>query len=282
MNSSKTVWLTGATGFLGSVIADGLKQSGYEVVGTGSELSVCEEDRLEAFAEEIHPEVIINCAGVKREAATLGNKLHAYEVNAIGARNVALVANTVGALMVQISTDDVFAPNQIAPVNEFDVPTPTSPYGKSKYAGEVMVRDTTPDHLILRASWVYQNGKGRFDRLLKAAANGEKYQSRTDEFAAPASIALYMKYLLKMLEADARGTYHIAPTGKTSRFDFASQILRNAGYDPSQVLVATTNPEDAGDIVLESLMLEMAGAKLPTWEEDLSHYMQLCGLLKGQ
>lgn len=279
MSDSKLVWVTGANGFMGSVISRGLERSGYRVVGTDTELSVTEPERLDAFAAEIQPDIIVNCAGIRRDATTLGNKAHAYEVNALGARNVALAANSVDALMVQISSDDVYASHQEGPVNEFDMPHPDTPYGKSKRAGEFMVRDTTPEHLILRSSWVYEANTGRFKKILDAAKNGEKYGSRTDQYAAPASIALYMKYLLKMLEKDARGTYHITPTGKTNRYDYAAQILKNAGYDPAEVLEPVTDPETAEDIVLESLMLEMAGAKLPTWEEDLRNYMERAGLL---
>lgn len=279
MSDKKLVWVTGADGFMGEAVSSGLETAGYSVVRTGAELSVTEEERLEAFATEVQPGIIVNCAGIRRDATSLSNKAHAYEVNALGARNLALAANQIGALMVQISSDDVYASHQEEPVNEFDMPHPNTPYGKSKRAGEFMVRDTTPDHLILRSSWVYQANSGRMKALLEAAEKGEKYQSRTDQFAAPASIALYMKYLLKMLEKDARGTYHITPTGKTSRYDLATQMLKNAGYDPSSVLEPISDPETAEDIVLESLMLEMAGAHLPTWEEDLYAYMQLENLV---
>ena len=279
MGSKGTVWVTGAKGYMGTAISHGLEMSGYKVVGTDSELSLGEPERLEAFAIEVHPDVIVNCAGIKREATTLHNKALAYEVNALGARNVALVANAIGALMVQVSTDNVYSSHQAEPVNEFDMPHPDTPYGKSKRAGEFMVRDTTPDHLIIRSSWVYEANHGKLKEILDAAKRGAKCEARTDHFTAPASIALYMKYLLKMLDKGARGTYHIAPTGKTSRYDLAVRFLRNAGFDPSAILVPANDPQTAEDIVLESLMLEMAGAHLPTWEEDLHHYMDRAGLL---
>ena len=78
------------------------------MIGTDEELSVCEPERLEAFAEEVQPGIIINCAGIRRDATGLSNRVKAYEVNALGARNVALVANTVGATVVQVSSDDVY------------------------------------------------------------------------------------------------------------------------------------------------------------------------------
>ncbi len=281
MSENKTVWVTGCNGFVGTVMTQGLSKAGYTVVGTDEELLVTEPERLESFAEEVQPDFIINCAGVRRDATTLNNKVHAYEVNALGARNVALTANTVGATMVQISSDDVYGTNVPEPVNEFDMPHANTPYGKSKLAGETMVRTSTPDHLILRTSWLYDSDFGRFKRLLDAAAAGQTYESRTDQFAAPASAEMYIHYVLKMLERGAKGTYHITPTGKTNRFGFASKILELAGYDPTQVLVPVEDSATAEDVVLESLMLEMAGAVLPTWEECLASYMEHKGLLQA-
>lgn len=277
--AGKTVWVTGSTGFMGSTLSKGLARIGYDVVGTGAELSVSEPERLEAFAEEAQPDFIVNCAGIRREATTVNNKVKAYEVNALGAKNVAIAANTVGATIIQISSDDVYGRILDEPVNEFDPPHPDTPYGKSKLAGETMVRNTTPDHLILRSSWVYQSDYGRFKEIMDAAANGEKYEARTDQFASPASIGLYLKYLVRMMEKGAKGTYNITPTGKASRYDFAYKLLELAGYDPTETLVQTQDPSTAEDIVLESLMLEMAGAKLPTWEEGLESYMEYKGLL---
>ena len=161
-----TVWITGAKGFLGAELVKRLSAEGFRVVGTDAELSVGEPERLEAFANELRPDVIVNCAGIPRAATGLGNRIKAYEVNALGARNMALVASTVGAYFVQISTDDVYPTRNREPLNEFDSPHPDTPYGKSKRAGEMMVKDTMPDHLIVRSSWLYHVQGGRMKAVL--------------------------------------------------------------------------------------------------------------------
>ena len=109
MSDNNIVWVTGDQGFVGSVISHRMTKAGFTVIGTDEELSVCEPERLEAFAEEVQPDIIINCAGIRRDATGLSNRVKAYEVNALGARNVALVANTVGATVVQVSSDDVYS-----------------------------------------------------------------------------------------------------------------------------------------------------------------------------
>ena len=280
MSDRSRAWVTGADGFVGTAICARLEAAGFAVVGTGSELSVCEPERLEAFAEEVQPGVVVNCAGIRRDATGLSNRVKAYEVNAIGARNVALAANAIGATIVQVSSDDVYSSKLEEPVNEFDDPHPDTPYGKSKRAGEMMVRNTTPDHIIVRSSWLYHAGGGVLKTLLDAAAAGEKVPARLDQFAAPTSIATYMNFMVKAIEHKATGTFHIASRGRASRYDFAAKVLEIAGYEPGSVLVPQTDPKTAENLVLESLMLEMIGADLPTWEDDLASYMTEVGLAR--
>lgn len=279
MSNKGIVWVTGAGGFIGGEIVKRFQDAGYNVVGTDSELSVSEEERLEAFAEEIQPDIVVNCAGIRREATTLSTRVKAYEVNALGARNVALAANAVGATIVQVSSDDVYSSKLDEPVNEFDSPNPNTPYGKSKRAGETMVRNTTDKHLIVRSSWIYHAESGQMHAVLAAAREGRKIEMRTDQFAAPTSVALYVDMIIRALEKDAKGTFHIVSRGSTSRYGFASKILEYAGYDPDAVLIPTEDRRTAENVVLESMMLDMAGVEMPSWEDDLKAYMKEEGLL---
>ena len=274
-----TVWITGAKGFLGAELVKRLSAEGFRVVGTDAELSVGEPERLEAFANELRPDVIVNCAGIPRAATGLGNRIKAYEVNALGARNMALVASTVGAYFVQISTDDVYPTRNREPLNEFDSPHPDTPYGKSKRAGEMMVKDTMPDHLIVRSSWLYHVQGGRMKAVLDAAKNGQTYKARTDQYAAPTSVALYARILAKAIQRRATGVLHITSTGEASRYDLAAKALSLCGYEPGKVLIPETDLVTAERVILESLMLEMFGADLTTWEEDLESYLAEEGLL---
>ena len=279
MTSKGIVWVTGCRGFLGGEMAERFERAGYNVVGTDVELSVCEPERLEAFAEEVQPSIVVNCAGIRREATTLSTRVKAYEVNALGARNVALAANTVGATIVQVSSDDVYSAKLDEPVNEFDSPEPDTPYGKSKRAGEMMVRNTTNDHIIVRSSWLYHASSGRMKAILDAAREGGTIEVRTDQFAAPTSVSLYADLIFRALDKGATGTFHIVSRGRASRYDFAAKILEYAGYDPEKVLIPVEDSRTAENIVLESMLLDIAGIELPTWEDDLKAYMEEQGLL---
>ena len=281
MSDSKIIWVTGAKGFVGAELCQRFADHGYQVVGTDTELSVGETERMEAFASEVQPLAVVNCAGIRRDATGLSNRINAYEVNALGARNVALAANSCGAIMVQVSSDDVYSSKLEEPVNEFDNPHPDTPYGKSKRAGEAMVRDTMHEHIIVRSSWLYHASGGRMKEVLDAAAQGRKVEARLDQFAAPTSIATYADFLVKAIEHRAFGTFHITSKGRASRYDFAAKVLEYAGYEPGSVLVPTTDRKTSENVVLESLMPEMFGVDLPTWEDDLHSYMSSQGIAKA-
>ena len=82
MSDSKIIWITGAKGFVGSELSARFAEHGYQVVGTDTELSVAETERMEAFVSEVQPLAVVNCAGIRRDATGLSNRIKAYEVNA--------------------------------------------------------------------------------------------------------------------------------------------------------------------------------------------------------
>lgn len=51
MSDIKTIWITGAKGFIGGELVRRLQNLGtYRVIGTDTELSVTDAERLQAFA----------------------------------------------------------------------------------------------------------------------------------------------------------------------------------------------------------------------------------------
>lgn len=279
MGSKKTLWITGAAGFVGSALCAHFRDCGYEVAATDTEVSVCHVDELARFAKQAKPSIIINCAGIRRDKADLANRMKAYDVNALGARNLAMVAAQNAAFLVQISSDDVYATTLAQSVDELDTPHPDTPYGKSKRAGETMVRTITDKHLIVRSSWLYAASARTLADILRAAQSGKTIAMRTDHLAAPTSLSVYMTTLRKMIESAYTGTFHVTTVGSVSRYDFAARALMLAGYDPARVLIPTTDAASAQCLVLRSALLKSKGISMPSWDEDLQSYMQAQGML---
>ena len=103
------VWIVGANGQIGHALNNVLDPLEMEVLNTDlDELDITDTDNVLSFGSVNRPDVIINCAGITDTEECEKNPEHAYRVNALGARNLSIVARKCGAKIVQLSTDDVF------------------------------------------------------------------------------------------------------------------------------------------------------------------------------
>jgi dTDP-4-dehydrorhamnose reductase len=83
----------------------------------------------------------------------------------------------VRAKLVYVATAGVFDGSKKEPYTEEDEPNPQNVYGRSKYLGEVMVRDLAPDYLIASGCWMFGGGPGvdkKFvSKIIKQLDQGE-------------------------------------------------------------------------------------------------------------
>ena len=111
----KKVLVTGCNGQLGRAIQ---KEYAGQVefiltdVAEGeniTSLDITDIDAVMTLALDKKPDVIINCAALTNVDGCEKMWDLAYKINAIGPRNLAIAATTVGAKLVHVSTDYVFA-----------------------------------------------------------------------------------------------------------------------------------------------------------------------------
>ena len=138
------IWVCGARGQIGQAVNDVVDKLEFEMLDTDvDDLDVTDTDEVLRFGEMNRPDIIINCSGMTDISSCEENPSQAFKVNALGARNLAIVAAKMQAKMVQLSTDDVFDGKSTEPYTEFDITNPGTVYGKSKLAGENYVKEFT-------------------------------------------------------------------------------------------------------------------------------------------
>ncbi len=146
--------LTGGHGRLASALTKVLLAKDHDVYLKGRHhLDVTYMPDVTHAVQSLEPDVIINCAGVL-SLDSEKNHRRAWNVNVLGAMNVATMAHVANVHMVHISTDYVFSGRE-APYMEGDPPDPINYYGFTKAAGEAAVRGACKQALILRAPFRY-------------------------------------------------------------------------------------------------------------------------------
>lgn len=290
MSRSLRIWITGAEGQLGRAILRQMKQEEelYNVLTSDMDVDITDMHQVSRYALSTRPNVIINCAGMTDVSDCEKDMVRAYKVNALGARNVSAAARMVDAKIIQMSTDDVFSGDRRDKLTEFDATLPNSVYGKSKLAGEMLVRELNPKHLVIRSSWMYGDGNNFVTDLLKQIEAGREVRAAYDQVSSPTSTDALARAILCLMESEEYGVYHASCEGSCSRYDFAKKVLELADKDVTLLKPALAEELTGGKrrpkySILENLMMKMTEIyKMPHWETDLEEYLKTRGMKNGR
>ena len=273
------VWIVGANGQIGRALNDVLDPMQIETLNTDlDELDITDTDEVINFGSINRPDVIINCTGITDTDECEKNPEHAYRVNALGARNLSIVARKCGAKIVQLSTDDVFDGKSKKPYTEFDDTNPLTVYGRSKRAGENYVKEFTHKHFILRSNWVYGNGNNFVNRVLQAADTKDELLIASDQFGSPTSAKDLARIILYLIKTNEYGTYHATCQGVCNRYEFAQEVLKLAGKRITLRPVVTSESDLSSArpayAVLDNFILRIINVyEMPDWRASLKEYM---------
>ncbi len=279
MNGSG-IWIAGAEGQLGCAVCEILqKEAKVRVLTSDLDVDVTSLEKTVSFAEANGPDVIINCAGMTDLAKCERNEEKAYQVNALGARNLSLAARKIDAKLIHLSTDDVFDGTAKRPLTEFDQVNPLTVYGKSKLAGEEFVRELAPRHMIVRSSWIYGKTKNNFvSYILEELLTEDTIYVPVDQISTPTSAVELAKFIVKLTDSEEYGVYHASCEGMCSRYEFAKEIVRLSGKNVNiEPLAAGENPSVVNRpryTLLDNFMLRVSGIyQMPEWKEALAAFM---------
>jgi dTDP-4-dehydrorhamnose reductase len=236
------ILITGSRGQVGSqlitILNRGMSEIGdipkeiknAEIVGKSSQqLDITDFNKVKNLIREIKPDVVINAAAYTNVDDCETNQEKAFNVNAIGAKNLAIVCEDINAKLVHISTDYVFNGIGSKPFKENDETSPQSVYGKSKSMGDDFVREISSKYFIVRPSWVYgYNGKNFVYTILKAAKERGSLKVVNDQKGNPTNVEDIAHHILKLITTEEYGIYHCSGHGECSWYDFACKIVELA------------------------------------------------------
>jgi len=280
------ILVTGANGQLGTDLCKALQY--FELIPlTHKNIEVADINSVKYAFCKHKPDIIINTAAYVRVDDCETEQDKAFRVNALGARNVAVAAQELGAKLVHISTDYVFGGEskpRATPYTEFETPIPLSVYGKSKLAGENFVRHLCQKHFIIRTSGLFgvagASGKGGnfVETMLKLAQEREELKVVNDQVFSPTYTKDLAKKIAQLITTEYYGIFHITNRGSSSWYEFAREILRLAGSKtPVIPITADEYPQKARRprfSVLDNYHLRLLGMDdMRTWQEALKDYM---------
>ncbi|HEX6499236.1 MAG TPA: sugar nucleotide-binding protein [Micromonosporaceae bacterium] len=236
-----TLLVTGASGYTGSRLARLALAAGWQVVGTyhrapgevsgvdWRQLDVRDRQAVRALLRTVRPRAVVHAAYARPD----------WAVNADGTAYVALASVEVGARLVHVSSDAVFA-GRAQPYTEADPPEPVYAYGAAKAAAETAVRAIAPDAVLARTSLIVGDRDSAQHRLVLDLVAGRRGGTLfTDEIRCPIAVDDLAAALLELVDSDRGGVLHVAGAAPVSRYELGRLIAAYHGLDPDRVPAGT-------------------------------------------
>jgi dTDP-4-dehydrorhamnose reductase len=173
---------------------------------------------------------IINCAAYTNVDGAEADEAAALRANGTAPGLVAAACASARVPLVHFSTDYVFAGNARAPYS-VDAPLqPLGAYGRSKAAGEIAIRQSGAEFLIVRTSWLYAPWGSNFVRTMaRLTRDKPELKVVNDQRGRPTSAQHLAAVTLALLDRGTRGTLHVTDGGECTWYGFTVEIARLLG-----------------------------------------------------
>jgi dTDP-4-dehydrorhamnose reductase len=272
------VLLIGANGMLGNDVLQ--EWTGDEIIpATSRDADIRNPQEVERLIAGTRPEWILLTAAYTDVDGSERDPGAAFAVNQLGTETVARSARKYGAKVMYISTDYVFDGNGTRPYEPSDPVAPIGIYGASKAAGEKAIQEHLQHWCVVRTSWLFgASGQCFPEKILRAAETRPELSVVSDQIGSPTFTRDLARAMQGIVRANARGFISVTNAGTCSWFEFAKEILRQAGKTnpvrPIDTVQAARAAKRPAYSVLSPAALHALGIQVRHWQEALPPYLE--------
>ena len=277
MPRTKAVLIIGGSGFVGSYLAEKLREN-YKVFATYRSrrieipgvtfipMGVDNRNWVKRVVYTAQPDVVIYAAGNSDVDWAEANPREAELIHTGGAGTVSGTADIFQPKFIYLSNPYTFDGLK-GNYREPDTVLPSTQLGKAKIGGENFIRGKALNYIILRSSPCFGRSNARnlsfFDRLRMKLERGEKTEMTVNEIHSFAAIDGLIEAIQRLMESGIRNkVVHYGGLTKLSYYDFGREFAKRFGYDPSLIhprktfhKSAVSSPDHVYDFSLNSSFL---------------------------
>lgn len=249
----KRILLLGKNGQVGVALQKVLPSYAALISQDRTTCDLTEPDQIRSTIRAAKPDLIINAAAYTAVDQAETDTITCTKMNAIAPAVIAEEARLLGALLIHYSTDYVFDGSKTGCYSEEDLPNPVNVYGRSKFEGDQAILAAGGIHIILRVAWVYSaTGRNFAKTILRLAAERDDLKVVNDQWGSPTSAdqiatvtaGIVSQYIASRQPASATvaprsGIYNLAPSGVTSWYGFASELIAQANQQGMKLRVSS-------------------------------------------
>lgn len=285
------ILITGASGLLGINLAQETMNA-HEIIAVDrgklahAPFKVLNGDLLNAgtvdsVLDSAQPEWLINCAALADLEACEVNPDLARRLNIDLPAQMAKACKTRGVSFVHISTDAVFDGEKDGSYTEEDIPNPLGIYSQTKFAGEQMVLAENPNAIVARVNfygWSLSGRRSLAEFFYHNLTNNKSMSGFTDVRFCPMLVNDTARTLIKMLQKNLSGLYHVVGPQAMSKYQFGVEIarrfsLKEGEISPKSILSSSLTARRSHNLWLSIHKLSTAlDESLPEFSTGLNEF----------
>ncbi len=290
----KKILITGGSGLLGQYLNMELSKYNeiltlyYNNTGNCKEFNSIQIDisntaNLENLFSSFKPDVVIHTAAIASPNALseLSPKtIYKLNVNVTG--NIAGLCDKYNVKLIYTSTDLVYAGYRSSMLKEDAKLVPVSLYAETKLMGEVKIKETFDNYIILRTALLYGFGLNHsichFHNAYNSLLKREKIKLFYDQFRTPLSLIEGARIIASLIEHDIKKeTINFGGAEKISRYGLIEELCNAAGLDKSLLQSVAMNEvkghSHVADVSMDTSKLQSLGIKLQSITESIQEIL---------
>jgi dTDP-4-dehydrorhamnose reductase len=258
------VVITGSNGLVGRRLVSQLVGAGHTVLGLSrgarrvegafdfASVDLADGPALSKAVVDFRAELIINPGGMTDVDGCERDPQAAWDANVGGVAALAKAARSLGAHLVQVSTDYVFD-GEAGPYGVDALPNPRGTYAVTKHAGEQTVKALLPasQWAIARTAVVYgwpSTGKNNFGFwLVSTLAQGKTVPLFSDQWVSTSHATNVAAMVAELGVKRLPGLWHTCGAEVMDRVSFGHRVCERFGFDRALV-----TPSRMADVKLAS------------------------------
>ena len=285
------ILIAGSSGLLGLNLVQEV-MTAHDVIGVdrgklvNAPFKLIKADLLDAGAvdsvlDSAQPDWLINCVALPDLDACEDNPDLARRLNTDLPAQLARACKLRGVTFAHISTDAVFDGEKDGFYTEDDAPNPLGVYARTKMESEQIVLAENSDAIVARVNfygWSLSGRRSLAEFFHHNLTHNKSMSGFTDVRFCPMLVNHTARLLIKMIQKNLSGLYHLVGPQAMSKYQFGIEIarrfgLREAEISPKSINTSSLTARRAHNLCLSTNKLSTAlGESLPEFSTGLNEF----------